>query len=96
MSVIWDGSAWQPLPGTVVQGEKGDPGQDATIADMSYTYQQNTPESVWTIQHDLGFNPSVVVIDSAGSNIIGHVEYLSVNQLRLTFSAAFSGVAHLS
>ena len=48
------------------------------------------------INHNLNKFPSVVVIDSAGSQAIGAVTHNSKNQLTLSFSASFSGVAHLN
>jgi hypothetical protein len=51
---------------------------------------------VWTIEHNLGKRPSVVVIDSAGDQVEGMVAYLDANNLMITFSAAFGGEAYLN
>jgi hypothetical protein len=37
--------------------------------------------------------PSVSVVDSAGSTVVGDVLYDSLNQVTITFSAPFSGKA---
>jgi hypothetical protein len=50
---------------------------------------------VWTINHNLGGNPTAVVLDSAGTQCEGTFSYPSVNQMVITFTAAFSGVAYV-
>jgi hypothetical protein len=62
----------------------------------SYTYKQSAASDTWIINHNLGFNPSVTVLDSAGTTVIGEIEYNTVNKLTLKFSTAFSGTAYLS
>ena len=64
--------------------------------DLTYTHTQLQPAEVWTIQHNLGKHPSVTVADSAGSVVMGDVEYLDRNTVRVTFMAAFAGTAHLN
>ena len=62
-----------------------------------YVHSQTSSSSVWTIPHGLGRRPRFTVIDSAGTNIDGAIiEYVSLDILRLTFSAEFSGTAYLS
>lgn len=65
-------------------------------SDAHYTHNQITAESVWNIKHDLNKYPSVTTIDSAGSLVIGKINYVSSNEIKLTFSAAFSGTAYLN
>ena len=64
--------------------------------DSHFSYDQGTPESVWVIQHNLGKKPSVTVVDSADSVVIGEIEYLSLNSIKLTFAGAFSGKAYFN
>lgn len=40
--------------------------------------------------------PAVTVVDSAGTVVIGEVDYLDDNTVRLTFCAAFSGTAYFN
>jgi cytoskeletal protein RodZ len=77
------------------QGPAGEPGLDGD-AHQTYVFNQNTPSATWTIEHNLTAYPSVTVIDSAGTYVIGNIEYISNNVLRLTFSAAFAGQALLN
>lgn len=62
-------------------------------ADLSYVFTQSTPSTSWTVTHNLNKYPSVTVVDSAGTVVIGQVVYNSINQCTLSFTAAFSGKA---
>lgn len=64
--------------------------------DKDFTYIKSTPDSVWEITHDLDKYPSVTVVDSAGSVVMGDITYTSKSALKVTFSAAFSGKAYLN
>lgn len=71
-----------------------DPGHDGAT---SFTYTQLAPSTLWIITHDLGFRPAgVQVHDNAGQEIVGQVEYPSLNVVTIEFSAPVSGVAYLS
>lgn len=65
------------------------------IGDVAYTHTQNTPSATWTINHNLGFNPVAVVLDSGGTQCEGAISYPTVNQMIITFTGAFSGVAYI-
>ena len=62
----------------------------------SYEHSQLAPEATWTIAHNLGYRPNVMVEDSAGTEIIGDITHVSVNQMTITFSSATAGTAYLS
>jgi len=66
------------------------------IADVNFIYVQMTPATVWQIVHNLGKQPSVTIIDSAGTNCFGLVIYTDSNTLEVRFSAQFSGKAFLN
>jgi hypothetical protein len=66
-----------------------------TPADVAFTYTQPNASSFWTIDHNLGFNPTAVILDSAGTNCEGEFGYPTVNQMTITFNAAFAGTAYL-
>ena len=80
------------------KGDKGDKGDQGLpgLSGASYTHTQAIPQSVWAISHNLGRYPSVTVVDSAGSVVVGDIEYVSNNSVVLTFSAAFGGSAYLN
>lgn len=62
----------------------------------TFIYSQNPASDVWTIRHDLNNYPAVAVIDSAGSVVVGDVQYTDRNTVVITFKAAFSGKAYLN
>jgi hypothetical protein len=64
--------------------------------DKSFIFEQQVPASVWTIAHNLNKFPSVVVIDSANTIVIGEISYTNLNQVVLNFSSGFSGKAYLN
>lgn len=64
--------------------------------DKDFTYIKNTPDKIWEITHNLDKYPSVTVVDSAGSVVMGDITYTSKSAIKITFSAAFSGKAYLN
>ncbi len=64
--------------------------------DKHFLFVQAIASDVWEIKHDLNKYPSVTVVDSADSVVIGDVAYIDENNVRLTFSGAFSGKAYLN
>jgi hypothetical protein len=62
----------------------------------SYTHTQSVSASTWTINHNLGYYPSVSVVDSGESLVVGDVTYISTNTLSVSFNASFGGKAYLS
>ena len=63
---------------------------------VAYHHIQNVASNVWLINHNLMFYPNITTLDSAGSVCEGEIEHMSKTQLKITFSAAFSGQAYLS
>ena len=76
------------------QGPRGLDGSGTGV--QTYTHPQATAASVWVITHNLGKKPSVTVQDSAFDGIEGDVTYTDLNNLTISFSAAFSGFAYLN
>lgn len=63
---------------------------------VEYTHLQGSASNTWTINHNLGKYPSIMVVDSAGSVVIGDVSYVTINQIIVYFSGTFSGKAYLN
>ena len=61
-----------------------------------YIHNQTLPSNTWVISHDLNKNPSITVVDSTGEEVEGAVVINSLNQITITFCAAFSGKAYLN
>lgn len=85
------GGVWVPISMAGPQGPPGPAGSGS-----AYTHNQGSPSATWVIVHNLGVRPNVTVEDSAGTTVEGEIEHNSENQLTLTFSGAFSGIAYLS
>lgn len=64
--------------------------------DKNFVFDQTIPASTWIINHTLNKFPAVSVVDSAGTEVYGQVVYTSISEIRITFSAAFSGEAFLN
>lgn len=61
-----------------------------------HVHSQGAVASEWVINHTLGGYPSVMVVDSAKTVVIGEVTYNSTSQIVVNFSSAFSGYAYLT
>jgi hypothetical protein len=68
----------------------------ATKAALRYMHTQTAAISTWTIVHNMGYMPSITVIDSGGNEVEGSIVYNSTDTLTLSFSTEMSGVAYLS
>jgi hypothetical protein len=77
------------------QGPAGPPGA-AGATGGAFTFSQGTPATVWTITHNLGYNPAVTATDISGNGIFGDVKYTSTNSLTITFSGVIGGYAYMS
>ena len=65
-------------------------------SDKHFEYVQDVPSATWEIEHNLGKEPSITVVDSAGTMVEGDCEYVNANKVILSFSSAFSGKAYLN
>jgi hypothetical protein len=81
-----------PAGGQGIQGIPGPAGPPA----VTFIFTQSSPSSTWTIAHGLDRYPSVTVVDSTDREVEGDVQYIDANNLIVSFSAPFSGVAYLN
>lgn len=65
-------------------------------ARATFVHNQMTASNLWEIEHNLQKRPSVTVIDSGESVVMGDITYVSDNKLIIIFSAPFSGKAYLN
>ena len=70
------------------QGPKGDTG-------TAFEYVQAAPATTWTINHNLGFRPSVELLDAGSQEIDGEVAHPTINQTVVTLNPASAGLARL-
>lgn len=63
---------------------------------LSFVFEQDIAENVWTIVHNLNRVPSVTVVDSAGNAVCGEERIIDENTIELIFNISFKGTAYLS
>ena len=87
----------QPVIPTVIVTAPGPQGPQGQFnpASVFYVHYQNQSSAVWTINHNLGAEPTAVVLDSAGTQCEGTFSYPSKNQMVITFTSAFTGTAYV-
>lgn len=78
----------------VEEGAQGSPGVPG--GGFNLLHNQEVASDHWVINHNLGAQPNITVVDSAGSVVEGDVSYPDVNTVVLDFIGAFSGQAYLS
>lgn len=84
----------QVMPVLVESG--GPQGPSGEGGDLHFKFIQGVASNKWIIVHNLEKFPIPLVQDSANDEIEGDIEYVSINELIITFSAAFSGIAYLN
>ena len=89
----WDLTADTPQPIDTVTTP---PPTVNIVTDKHYHHLQTSPSKSWLVVHNLGKYPSVTVVDSAKSVVMGGIEYIDTNTAVLTFSSAFSGEAYFN
>lgn len=78
---------------TSVNGRRG---RVEVIEDRNVLYTQTTASDTWEINHKMGKYPTITVIDSAGSKVVGDENHIDENTVILTFNGAFTGKATLN
>ena len=76
-----------------VQGPTGPQGPAGPAGAGGFDHTQATPASEWVVNHNLGFRPSVEILNAGGSEVEAEVLHMSVNQVRLYFTMALAGSA---
>lgn len=74
-------------------GEFTNPASDG---DKTFVFVQTVPNTVWNVQHDLNKFPSITVIDTGDTVVVGQYTYIDNNNVTLEFSAGFAGKAYLN
>ena len=61
-----------------------------------FIHDQISPLKTWIVNHTLDKYPSVSVVDSGDNLVMGSVEYVSKNEIKIKFNHEFSGKAYLN
>ena len=85
----------QPVVPQVLITAPGPQGPAGNPAQVFYTHIQNEVSNIWIIDHNLGGEPTAVVLDTAGTQCEGTFSYPSKNQMVITFTSAFKGTAYI-
>ena len=64
--------------------------------DKNFVFTQATPSTEWIINHNMEKFPSVSVVNSNNILMYGNTTYVDKNNLKINFSAGFSGKAYLN
>jgi hypothetical protein len=64
--------------------------------DSHFEFTQGVPSTTWDITHNLDKFPSISVVDTANTLVVGSYEYINKNRVILSFSTAFAGKAFLN
>lgn len=81
-------SAPQLIVQAVATGPSGSSG-------ASFNHTQGGAASVWTINHNLGFKPSLTLFDVGGAEMEADVLHLTLNTTQVTFNSPVAGSARL-
>jgi len=84
-----------------IQGPSGPPGPAGPTGAQGppgpsgggFNHTQSLAAAEWIINHNLGFRPAVEILGVGGNEVEAHVLHMSINQVRVYFTAAFAGSA---
>jgi hypothetical protein len=95
VETIVESAAFGPQGATGPQGPIGPPGPQGPAGVSPYVFTQESPATTWTINHNLGYKPSVEVLDSGSQEIDCEVAHPSTNQTVVILNPASAGLARL-
>jgi len=78
------------------KGETQWSGDPLALIPKRNVFNQEAASASWTLNHNLGGYPSVTVVDSAGTVVIGEVTYIDDETVQIEFEQPFSGYAYLT
>lgn len=65
-------------------------------SDKTYRFQQTEPSTEWIVLHNLNKYPSVIITDALGNLIIGDVQYIDLNSLKINLTIPTNGWVNLN
>lgn len=67
-----------------------------SITAQRYVHNQAVASTEWVITHSLGGRPSITIVDTASTVVIGEIQYDSDTQITVSFTSPFAGYAYLT
>lgn len=64
--------------------------------DKTYTFTQLSPTPTWIVPHNLNKFPAVTIIDTDGDIVIGDVQFVSLNELTISFTIPVAGKVYIN
>jgi len=64
--------------------------------DLSFVHEQTNASNTWVVNHNLGKKPSVTIVTTTDTTVIGEITYNNQNKLTINLSSANSGKAYLN
>jgi hypothetical protein len=62
----------------------------------SFVYTQQTPATMWDITHGMNMIPNVTTEDALGNDIVGILDVIDNNRIKIYFNIPVAGKAYLS
>lgn len=62
----------------------------------TYTHSQTTSSTTWDITHNMNKYPHISIFDDTNDLVFGNIEYISLNEVRITFSKTIKGMCYLN
>lgn len=84
-----------PVTSTVSTITAGPQGPQGPVG-AGYDFLQSSSSTTWTINHNLGYKPSVDVYDSGSQQIQAEVSHPSTNQTVILLTSSTTGFARLT
>jgi hypothetical protein len=60
---------------------------------VAYLHTQGSSSATWTINHNLGYNPSIQLRTTGGVVFEGQITHTSINQAVVSLASAVAGTA---
>ncbi len=93
MAQSYDRVLVRPDLSRVVVRTQGPTGPAGGGGSAAYVHTQASPATTWSVNHGLGYRPSVELLDAGGSEIDAAVTHPNVNQTTVSFNTATAGTA---
>ena len=81
----------------VLRGPQGIPGLTGPAgAGVRYEHTQNVAQTIWVVNHNLGYRPNTQVLSVGGAILIAENLHVSQNQVQIYFDVPTLGLALFS
>lgn len=85
--VVWDGNKHKPLQTPDVI----DPAFLPPSVQTDFVHVQTIASATWIVNHNLGMYVEPTIMDSGGTEMLGQVQHISLNQIIITFNSPQTG-----